>query len=106
MVATARCPAIRTTTGLFATTEPSFFTANKSVGQTVGPTARLAQPHITISGMMMPAEMIAPEHWVLMIQLWKQAGVWPQTLGPPPGRVGCACPGDILQTAGYDVRAA
>jgi hypothetical protein len=42
MVATARCTAIRTT-GLVATTEPLFFTANKSVEQTAGPTARLAQ---------------------------------------------------------------
>ena len=41
MVATARCTAIRTTTGLFATTEPLFFTANKSVEQAAGPTAGL-----------------------------------------------------------------
>jgi len=63
-------------------------------------------PYMTINGVKFPAEHIEPEHWLLMIQLWKRSGVWPQTLGPPPGRVGCACPGDILQVAGCDVRAA
>jgi hypothetical protein len=63
-------------------------------------------PYMTINGVKFPAGHIEPEHGLLMIQLWKRSGVWPQTLGPPPGRVGCGCPGDILQVAGCDVRAA
>jgi hypothetical protein len=63
-------------------------------------------PYMTINGVKFPAALIEPEHWLLLLQLWKRSGVWPPTLGPPPGRGGCACPEDILQVAGLDARAA
>lgn len=45
-----------------------------------------------------------PERWAVAVELWTGSGEWAETLGPPPGSMGCRVPQAILTAAGLGLR--
>jgi hypothetical protein len=45
------------------------------------------------------AEQIPPEDWIILARQWNDYGVWPPTLGPPPGKPGSSCPPEFAKKA-------
>ena len=47
-----------------------------------------------------PAVALNLEDWIILVKRWKEHGIWPETLGPAPGALGCVAPTDVLQEIG------
>jgi hypothetical protein len=44
---------------------------------------------------------ISDEEWVIAVKFFRELGVWPDHLGPAPGRSGCRAPLDVLESYGF-----
>jgi hypothetical protein len=44
---------------------------------------------------------ISEEKWFIALKFFREYGVWPDHLGPPPGRSGCRVPPDLLESYGF-----
>jgi len=44
---------------------------------------------------------ISDQKWVIAVKFFREIGVWPDHLGPPPGSTGCRVPEDLLECYGF-----
>jgi hypothetical protein len=51
-----------------------------------------------------PGENVPAKNWPVLVKLWKECGVWPDHIGPPPECSDCMVPADVLKSYGYAKR--